>query len=173
MFHLWKRNIWWDVCFYRVRSVVNARYRDRWKDEQMRGDGSECWLEPPPLTSLNSVSNSNLFWEAAVIFTFSFLILDFNLIYFIHGPEGNIVSTLCLWAEPVRAMLLEQVAVRYPVQGCFGRYWCAGVQTTGTAEQKSKPLDHIDLMCSQNNEVWQLTYCKMYHWRVMEGEDDL
>ncbi len=52
----------------------------------------------------------------------SLLIQVFDLIYFIHGPGGNFLSTLCLQVESFRAMQQEQVAVKYLAQGCFGRY---------------------------------------------------
>lgn len=101
-------------------------------------------------------------------FSRSLLIQVFDLLYFIHGSWGNFSfhPVLAGWAF-FRAMLQEQVAVKYLSQGCFGRYWCAGVQTFDTAEQNSQPLDHVDLACSHNNEVWQLTSCKTSH-RNME-----
>lgn len=142
----------------------------------MRGDSSVCWWETPPLTSSSSVLNSNLFWEAAVIFAKDLLFLNSSLWFdiFYSWPRGYIFfPTLCSQVEPFIAMPGEQVAVKYLAQGCFGRYWCAGVQTIDTAEQNFQPLDHVDLTCSQNNEVWQLTSCKRNHGRLMDGEDDL
>lgn len=130
----------------------------------MRGDSSECWRETPPLTS-SSVLNSNLFWEAAVSFAKDLLFLNSSLWFdiFYSWPRGEVFFSNLVQVEPLSAMPREQVAVKSLAQGCFGRYWCAGVQTIDTAEQNSQPPDHVDPTWSQSNEVWQLTSCKTSH----------
>lgn len=52
--------------FVHVGSVLFTP--DGWEDGQIKGASSVCGWETPPLTSLSSVLNSNLFWEAADIF---------------------------------------------------------------------------------------------------------
>lgn len=146
-----------------VRAVVNARHRGRWNGGQTRDDSSVCWRETPPLTSSSSVLNSNLFFFFAMTFSL------FDLIYFIHGLGGkHFLSALCSQSSDAGAGSCESILLQVVLAGL-------DVRDFKPLTQNSRPLDRVDLMCSQNNEVWRLTPCKNFPSQrrtLIEGRRD-
>lgn len=88
--------------------------------------------------------------------------------YFILSPGGlfspHAVLEVGAWSFVTRCWSGGGVS-----EGCFGRLWCAGVQTvTPLRKKKSQPLDHEDLTRNHYDEVWQLMSCESCHHTVRD-----